>query len=463
MFILIKSNSALSISLSLLILRYVVLNRLNGSIPKELGALTTLTKFTSIANFLSGTIPSQLSTLTNLKEFYMGVSFITGTIPDWIWLDDFDKLHLFYMSDNLLTGTLFPLSDGITTAAAGATTTVSSSRLGQITSFSADDNQLEGSLNIIWKMPNLKIAYLEENDFTGTMPLSIVSTNPKLDELDISENRVRGELPIDWYLLTDLRIFDVHGNNLSGTIPSSSSTPSSLSSSSPRNSIVMNNIMNPNHNSKLLFLGLQSCRLTGTIPKSLSNDVPSLLHLDIANNQLTGNIPEELAGFGNNQLMRLFLGDNNFAPGPIPTFIYTQMTNLFELSLRNTARTGTVPTSLSQMTNLILLDLSRNDLEAKFPGEITSNMLDMQVLILQHNAFSGPLPSLGRMGKLRKFLITHYSARLVSFCQLQCNCLLRLKKRIRMRHFISCTTVTPIFSGTLPLFLSTNYSKIGNI
>ncbi|KAJ6738340.1 PROMASTIGOTE SURFACE ANTIGEN PROTEIN PSA [Salix koriyanagi] len=58
----------------------VVVNRLSGEIPKELGNITTLTTLSLEANQFSGTIPPDLGKLINLQELY--ISFLPLRISD---------------------------------------------------------------------------------------------------------------------------------------------------------------------------------------------------------------------------------------------------------------------------------------------------------------------------------------------------------------------------------------------
>ena len=346
------------------------MNGLVGTLPKEISALTTLTGLGSIANFISGSIPSEYESLTNLKTLFLGLNLLTGTVPKWIANENMADLSFVYLSDNFLTGEIPDIT--------------STARKNAITVFALDDNNLDGSMNIVWELPNLLVLYLEQNNLQGTLPSSIVATNPKLIELDISENFVEGALPSDWYKLTDLEILDLHGNKLSNLIPSSQE------------------LTTFNTESKLKFIAFQSNNLSGKIPPSLAYDCPSLVHIDLGSNDLTGTIPFELSTLGQ-ELQYLFLGENNYTPGPFPTFIHDNMLNLRELELQDAGLTGQIPAGISSMTNLILLDLSKNSLAGPFPAEITQSLENLQFLLLNGNNLNGQAPGLGTMGRLRKY------------------------------------------------------------
>jgi Leucine-rich repeat (LRR) protein len=56
------------------------LNQLSGTIPSELGQLTSL-QYLYLANNLTGTIPSELGELTSLLQIDLEYNNPTGTIP----------------------------------------------------------------------------------------------------------------------------------------------------------------------------------------------------------------------------------------------------------------------------------------------------------------------------------------------------------------------------------------------
>ena len=60
-------------------------NQLSGTIPPQLGGLTSLQRLDLRGNQLSGTIPVELDELTNLEQLNLGFNQdLTGTIPPWL-------------------------------------------------------------------------------------------------------------------------------------------------------------------------------------------------------------------------------------------------------------------------------------------------------------------------------------------------------------------------------------------
>lgn len=95
----------LSVSYSLEIL-YLKNNKLNGTLPSELGLLSSLRTLSLYNNQIHGTIPSQFGFLTSITELGLSNNSLSGTIPVQA-LGQLTQLRQLYLSHNpLLNGTL---------------------------------------------------------------------------------------------------------------------------------------------------------------------------------------------------------------------------------------------------------------------------------------------------------------------------------------------------------------------
>jgi hypothetical protein len=65
-------------------LQYIGLrkNLLTGTIPSQLGGMTSLTGVNLAENELTGSIPSQLAALNKLHTLYLFGNHLTGAVPD---------------------------------------------------------------------------------------------------------------------------------------------------------------------------------------------------------------------------------------------------------------------------------------------------------------------------------------------------------------------------------------------
>ena len=83
-------------------------NALRGTIPEQIGELTSLAIFSIQNNALSGTIPAQIGELTSLTDLYLHNNALGGTIPTQI--QDLISLTYLYLNQNALTG---PIPNGV--------------------------------------------------------------------------------------------------------------------------------------------------------------------------------------------------------------------------------------------------------------------------------------------------------------------------------------------------------------
>jgi len=73
--------------------------------------------------------------------------------------------------------------------------------------------------------------------------------------------------------------------------------------------------------------------------------------------------------------------------------------------MRNTARTGTIPLWLGNLTELLLLDLNSNKLNSTIPSELY-HLSHLKFLLLNENNLTGNVPKeLGIMSKLEILLL----------------------------------------------------------
>ncbi|MBK8956242.1 MAG: hypothetical protein IPM34_11915 [Saprospiraceae bacterium] len=174
------------------------------------------------------------------------------------------------------------------------------------------------------------------NEWNGVL----LNASGCVQSLVLVNNNVSGILTSSLSMLSDLRIFYVFGNELTGPIP-------------PEFGQLL----------KLEDLVLEDNSLSGGIPMELSQ-CSSLKNLSLANNQFTGNIPGELSSLSN--LVTMNLSKNQFS--------------------------GALPAELSALQKLSVLDLSQNQLSGEIP-QSWSQLIGLRELYLQFNFFTGTLPS----------------------------------------------------------------------
>ncbi|OIV97440.1 hypothetical protein TanjilG_16201 [Lupinus angustifolius] len=158
---------------------------------------------------------------------------------------------------------------------------------------------------------------------------------------------------------------------------------------------------------ELRKLSLHDNLISGSIPSSLGL-LPNLRGVQLFNNKLSGSIPPSL---GYCPLLQSLDLSNNLLTGTIPDSIASS-TRLYWLNLSFNSFSGSIPAKLTHSDSLTILDFQHNNLSGSVPntwgGSVKSGFFRLQSLILDHNLFSGNVPSsLGRLSELKEISLSH--------------------------------------------------------
>ncbi|XP_019417270.1 PREDICTED: receptor-like kinase TMK4 [Lupinus angustifolius] len=171
---------------------------------------------------------------------------------------------------------------------------------------------------------------------------------------------------------------------MSSLLKSLSPTPSSWSSTT---SYCSWKGIKCDSSNRVTTINLASNSLTGTLPTTL-NSLSQLTTLSLQNNALSGPIPS-LSNLTN--LQTVFLDSNNFTS--IPDNCFSGLPTLQTLSLTQNLnlKPWTIPTDLTQSSNLVQLDFGTSNLVGSLP-DMFDSLLSLQSLRLSYNKLSGSLP-----------------------------------------------------------------------
>ena len=124
------------------------------------GTPQRVTKLRLTYDRLDGTIPPELGDLEKLEWLYLYGNRLTGTIP--AALGSLGELEILYLQDNQLTGSIPPEF--------GA--------LSSLRWFGLDHNQLSGPIPVeLTTLPALQDLYFDNNALTGSIPAGLVDRN----------------------------------------------------------------------------------------------------------------------------------------------------------------------------------------------------------------------------------------------------------------------------------------------
>lgn len=202
------------------------INNLAGSIPSELGRLSSLYWLDLYDNNLSGSIPTALGDLADLQALILYDNDLTGKIP--AKLGDLSNLEFLSLHTNQLSGPIPPelgdLSNLETLELNGNNLSSLIPRklggLSKLTYLRLGANQLTGPIPAeLGRLSSVRWLLLNDNALSGPIP-------PELGELfDLSilrleSNNLSGSVPAEMGRLSNLTWLLLSGNNLTGPLPS---------------------------------------------------------------------------------------------------------------------------------------------------------------------------------------------------------------------------------------------------
>ncbi|PQP96033.1 putative LRR receptor-like serine/threonine-protein kinase [Prunus yedoensis var. nudiflora] len=202
-------------------------NKLSGSIPEWLGAsLPNLTILILQSNNFYGSIPPQLCHLTRIQLLDLSMNNISGTIPKC--LKSLTTLtqkgsssqaiqHSFF--GQYLRGGFFERYDDEAFLTWKGFSAKFKSTLGLLKSIDLSSNKLIGEIpSEITYLVGLISLNLSRNQLTGQIP-SRIGNLQELESLDLSRNQINGRIPTSLSRIASLGKLDLSENNLFGKIP----------------------------------------------------------------------------------------------------------------------------------------------------------------------------------------------------------------------------------------------------
>ncbi|KAI3886489.1 hypothetical protein MKX03_029906 [Papaver bracteatum] len=360
-------------------------NNFSGTIPPQIFNISSITVFSVSINKLHGFIPPNVGTsFPRLEMFAIGGNRFSGVLPYTV--SNLSKLSTLDVFGNQFTGPVPKLGTlhGLITANFGKNHLGggevddlsffnSLSNCSHLEAFSIAGNNLSGPLpaSIANLSTKLTILYMgrnniygeilpgienlvslnglgmERNQLTGSIPFSVASQfnifipcGTRLEFIDLSTNRLQGEIPQNFANCRKLQELVLSQNQLTGTIRKHLIGLSSLS----------------------FQLNLSSNYLTGDLPSEVGNLVKIVTH-DLSSNQLSRNIPSYLK---NCLGLRYLYLEGNLFEGVIPPSLKS-LTGIQNLNLSGNNLSGQIPEYLQSFASLVYLDLSSNDLEGEVP------------------------------------------------------------------------------------------------
>ncbi|XP_027357422.1 receptor-like protein EIX2 [Abrus precatorius] len=357
---------------------------------------TSLTILDLSSNMLTSSTLQLLSNFShNLQELYLSNNNIVLLSPHF---RNFPSLVILDLSYNNITSFVFQgifkfsskhqslyfqncsLTDESFLMSYASTMNSSSS----LVTVDLSSNLLKSSSVFYWLFnftTNLRTLYLLSNLLENPIPDEFGKALNSLEFLDLSSNKLEGEIPYFFGNICTLQILDLSNNKLSGEI-------SSL-------------IQNSSWCNKHIFNGLylRNNRITGVIPESIRL-LSELEFLYLGGNSLEGDVTEShLSNFS--KLRGLFLSYNSVSLKLSSWVPPSQLSYLFVASCK---LGPSFPGWLRTASSLFKLDISDNGLSGFVPEWFWNNLQYIDMLNMSYNNLTGAIPNFKLKLPLRPFI-----------------------------------------------------------
>ncbi|XP_042039877.1 receptor kinase-like protein Xa21 [Salvia splendens] len=405
-------------------------NYLTGTVPASIGNLSNLEVFDISRNSFYGTVVSELGQLSSLRILNLQANNLSDEVPQAIF--NISMLRFLSLRENNLSGSLpFSIDKGLPN--------IEHILIGNIERrFNLRANQFYGKIpNSVSNLSKLITLDLSDNSFTH-IPIDLGSLH-QLQKLNLQANQLMNNLsdPGQDFLSSlvackNLKSIQISFNPITGVLPKSLGS-SNLSTSLETLKAFSCRLSYPipdeiGNLSNLWWLDLGYNHLTGAIPSTLGQ-LRSLRNLRICGNRFHGSISPVLCNFKHlyslnvainslsgqlpscfvnlSSLREVYMSDNEFngSIASIPWFLknVSNVKNLVALDLSRNQLSGEIPNTISQLENLVRLSLSSNKLKGPILESLTV-LKDLQYLDLSHNNLSGLIPkSLEALSHLHYF------------------------------------------------------------
>jgi len=214
------------------------------------------------------------------------------------------------------------------------------------------------------------------------------SSDGTVTGLALDKNNLKGKIPDSIGLLTSLTNLEMRGNSITGTVPASIGRIIKL-----KTLVLAENTLSGTVPAALGSLSqvtnfdFRINKFSGTIPPELGGLV-SLTHISFAKNSMSGIIPETFSNL--KKLEQLIVHHNNFS-GPIHPF-YANM-KLWDFHMSMNAFTGTIPDAVASIPTMKYWTLDNNRLNGTIPSVVTK-MTKLELVDVSSNAdLTGTVPA----------------------------------------------------------------------
>ncbi|CAN1228425.1 Receptor protein kinase TMK1 [Linum grandiflorum] len=278
---------------------------------RDLSTCSSLVSFVAHRAGLFGSIPDVFGSLVSLQHLKLSYNNLTGMLPSSLANSSVQNLYLNNQEVGL-SGTLQVLDE-----------------MPQLSVAWVHDNQFTGAIPSLSKCENLFDLQLRDNQLTGVVPVGSLSSLSRLSNLSLSNNMLQGPIPV---FPSRIRVVNTGANNFCVSSPGVDCAPE------------VNAL-------------LQVAEAFG-YPASLSEKWPG-------NDPCSGKWSFVTCDPRKENVTTINLGKQGFAGRISPAFV--KLSSLQFVYLNDNNLTGPIPNILTTLSQLKVLDLSNNNLSGMIP------------------------------------------------------------------------------------------------
>ncbi|XP_030442835.1 receptor-like protein 7 [Syzygium oleosum] len=336
-------------------------NNINSVIPDDIGDYLSVTMFFSLSkNNIYGSIPKSICKADHYLEVLdLSHNHLNGTIPDCLMMEALKVLNL---RNNQLNGDIPQSIPGTC----------------DLKTLDISENLLQGQIPLsLANCTTLEVVNIGDNQIDGTFPCHFKAIST-LRVLVLRSNRLHGKIGCSssngtWHML---QIIDLSSNDFSGTLP--------VSLLASCEAMKANRDFNHLQYQFLPLSGLNYQDTMSVTLKGLQLELVKILtvftSIDFSGNRLEGPIPDTL---GDLQALYFLNLSHNDISGSIPP-VLGNLHQLESLDLSWNFLNGTIPDQLENLDFLSFLNLSKNQLVGSIPAS-------RQFLTFPKSSFEGNL------------------------------------------------------------------------
>ena len=256
----------------------------------------------------------------------------------------------------------------------------------RVTEIQLTSNRLSGNIpTSIGKLTNLGYLTMWDNNLTGNIPSSFGNlVNLSICALEI--NQLSGNIPSSFGKLVNLISIELGSNKLTGNIQPIFNKLTKMIYLDISGNQFTGNISFLNTMHGLHYADLHFNQFSGKIP--VLNNIDSIGYLDLSNNQFNGSIPT----FRKSAVFQYFNLNNNLLSGSINHQFDSLSSPYLDIFITNNQLSGNVP--LHSLAHLHGIDFTNNQLNGTIlPINDTIYYNHLQYLNLSHNQLTGKIPA----------------------------------------------------------------------